>query len=136
MSLDKMEQYRKNKANRGGGYQSGKEQADLKRDTVCAIIVILILIFAPIGITIYQSQKNAAQQAAQEEFIRQLQEQVASASNASSSTAESASDASGESAADGSQAAAGDAAGSEGAAVSGESAANANAGAQAESSAK
>lgn len=100
MSLDKMDRYKKEKERRKqGGYKSSKEQSDLKRDTIGAVIVLLILVCAPIGITIYSNHQAAVQQQAQEEFMRQLQDSLATPSDAEagagSAAAESASAAEG-----------------------------------------
>lgn len=100
MSLDKMDRYKKEKERRKqGGYKSSKEKSDLKRDTICAVIVLLILICAPIGITLYSNHQAALQQQAQEEFIRQLQNSLATPSDANAAAESSAEGATGEAAA-------------------------------------
>lgn len=105
MSLDKMDRYKKEKERRKqGGYKSSKEKSDLKRDTICAVIVLLILICAPIGITLYSNHQAALQQQAQEEFIRQLQNSLATPSDANAA-AESSAEGAGETAANESNAA-------------------------------
>lgn len=55
------------------------EHRDYVRDTVCAVIVMAVLIIAPIGITFYQNHKAAA---ASEAYMKQLQEMLASPSDA------------------------------------------------------
>ena len=63
------------------------EHRDYVRDTVCAVIVMAVLIVSPIAITLYQNHKTAA---ANEAYMKQLQELLASPSVATESTAESA----------------------------------------------
>lgn len=59
------------------------EHRDYVRDTVCAVIVMAVLIISPIAITLYQNHKTAA---ANEAYMKQLQELLASPSDAAAGT--------------------------------------------------
>ena len=50
------------------------EHRDYVRDTVCAVVVLAVLFLAPIGITLYQNHKAAAEN---EAYMQQLQELLA-----------------------------------------------------------
>lgn len=88
-----MNKYKQEKKGRKPGTNKyDKEARDLKRDSICAILVLLVLVLAPIGITFAQNRRAAAEAQANEEYLKALQEALASASQASASEASSAAD--------------------------------------------
>lgn len=89
MSQEKINRYKEEKKQRrSAGYRDDKELKSLKRDTIGLIIVVIILIAAPIGIMIQQRKQAALYNQQIEEIRKLIEENAASASNATASDAE------------------------------------------------
>lgn len=85
MSTEKMKRYKEEKKNRKPGTNRYTDEArSLKRDTICALLVLAVLILAPIGITVSENHKAAVQAQQNEEMMKAIQEALASASQAQS----------------------------------------------------
>ena len=72
--------------NRQNDRRTDSERRTYKRDTILMICALVVLFLSPIGISIYS---NYQEQKMMEEYAQQIEESLASASDATSSDAES-----------------------------------------------
>ena len=73
MSIEKVKRHKEEKHNRIPGSNKYDEDAkSYRRDTICAILVLAVLLLSPVGITLYENHQAALEAQAQQELLEAL----------------------------------------------------------------